>query len=139
MRLPPTNGRMEDPPAPTSDGGSAGEQELSSGLTPGETLDEDNAERPAPAEAFQTLANETRVAVLITLLTSERTGDGPTPFSELQQAAGSGSSAGFAYHLRQLNGHFIRREADGYVLTPAGRRAAEAIVSGTFTDPSRAS
>lgn len=96
----------------------------------------------APSEAFQTLASEVRIAVLVELLAAERAGEQPLPFSQLQSAAGSDSSAGFAYHLRQLSEHFVRQHDSGYVLTDAGRRAAEAVVSGTFTgggDPERAS
>jgi len=95
--------------------------------------------RPAPEEAFQTLASEVRVTVLLELLSAERAGEEPVAFSELQAAAGSDSSAGFAYHLRQLSGHFVRRVEDGYVLTPPGRRAAKAVVSGTFTDTGESS
>lgn len=87
----------------------------------------------APSEAFQTLASEVRVTVLLELLSAERAGEEPVAFSALQSAAGADSSAGFAYHLRQLSGHFVRQADSGYVLTPAGRRAAEAVVSGTFT------
>jgi len=87
----------------------------------------------APSEAFQTLASEVRVAVLLELLAAERAGEQPLPFSTLQSAIGADSSAGFAYHLRQLSGHFVRQGDDGYVLTPAGRRAAQAVLDGTFT------
>ncbi|MFB6300019.1 MAG: hypothetical protein ABEH65_07130 [Halobacteriales archaeon] len=87
----------------------------------------------APSEAFQTLANELRIAVLLELLRAERTGETPLSFSTLQSAVKADSSAGFAYHLRQLSGHFIRQRPDGYVLMPAGRRAAEAVLEGTFT------
>lgn len=91
----------------------------------------------APSEAFQTLASEIRVAVLVELLAAERSDDDPLSFSALQSAAGADSSAGFAYHLRQLSGHFVRQRESGYDLTPAGRRAAEAVVAGTFTGGDR--
>lgn len=130
---------MQDSPGPVIDDQPPGERVLSPPIEAGEPLDPDAEGRLAPAEAFQTLANEIRVAILIELFTAERSGDPPIPFSDLQEAVGSDSSAGFAYHLRQLNDHFVSREADGYVLTPAGRRVAEAIAAGTFTDPSQAS
>lgn len=88
---------------------------------------------PAPSEAFQTLASEVRVTVLVELLSAGRADEDPVAFSTLQSAVGADSSAGFAYHLRELSGHFVRRTDEGYALTPAGRRAAEAVVSGTFT------
>lgn len=87
----------------------------------------------SPEEAFQTLASEVRVAALLALLAAEADGEAPLSFSRLQSATGSGSSAGFAYHLRQLSDYFVRKTESGYVLTPAGRRAAEAVVSGAFT------
>lgn len=91
---------------------------------------------PAPSEAFGALASEVRVAVLVESLAAERADEDPLTFSELQEAAGVEESAGFAYHLRQLSGHFLREagegDGEGYVLTPAGRRAARAIVAGTF-------
>jgi hypothetical protein len=87
----------------------------------------------APSDAFQTLASEVRVTVLVELLGAERAGETPLSFSTLQAAADADSSAGFAYHLRQLSDHFVRDTDDGYVLTPAGRRAARTVVDGTFT------
>lgn len=86
-----------------------------------------------PSESFQTLANEVRVAVLVRLLAAERENETPLSFTELQRAADADSSAGFAYHLRQLDGSFVEEDTEGYVLTPAGRRIAEAVVAGTFT------
>jgi hypothetical protein len=87
----------------------------------------------APSEAFQTLASEVRVAVLVELLAAERAGETPLSFSALQAAAGHDSSAGFAYHLRQLSGAFVEGGEAGYVLTPEGRRAAEFVLEGAFT------
>lgn len=87
----------------------------------------------AASDAFQTLASDVRLAVLLHLLRARRRGDAPS-FSDLQAAVDSDSSARFAYHLRQLDGHFVRKTADGYELTPAGRRAAEAVLADEFTD-----
>jgi len=94
-------------------------------------------ERPdegAASEAFQALASEDRVAVLVQLLRAERERSGPQSFAEIQELVGSDSSARFAYHLRQLDSQFVKKTAEGYVLTPAGRRAATAVLTGTFTD-----
>jgi len=89
---------------------------------------------PAPSDAFGALASEVRVTVLVELLAAERADEDPLTFSELHAATNVDESAGFAYHLRQLNGHFLRTvDESGYVLTPAGRRAARAVVSGAFT------
>jgi len=84
----------------------------------------------ASEDAFQALASDVRLAVLVHLLRAE----GAPSFSALQSAVGSDSSAGFAYHLRQLDGRFVRKTGEGYELTPAGRRAARAVLAGTFTD-----
>ena len=102
-------------------------------VSPDATFGDGDAMEPlGPAEAFQTLASEVRVAVLVRLRSAERAGEAPLSFSDLQRAAGADSSAGFAYHLRQLSGHFVRGSEEGYVLTPAGRRVADAIADGTF-------
>jgi hypothetical protein len=98
---------------------------------------EATVERPDPgeaSEAFQALASEVRVAVLVQLLCAERDGSAPRSFAEIQELVGSDSSARFAYHLRQLSGQFVEKTSDGYMLTPAGRRAATAVLTGTFTD-----
>jgi len=92
---------------------------------------------PAPSETFGALASEVRVRVLVELLAAERDDEDPLTFSELQQAAGVEESAGFAYHLRQLAGQFVRDDGDGYVLTSAGRRAARAVLAGTFAGDDR--
>jgi hypothetical protein len=88
----------------------------------------------APSDAFQKLASDVRVAVLVALYRAERDGDAAPSFAEVQDLVGSDSSARFAYHLRQLDGHFVRKTPNGYELTPAGRRAAKAVLSGTFTN-----
>ena len=87
---------------------------------------------PAPSEAFGALASEQRVAVLRALYRAERAGDPGRSFSALQSAADADSSAGFAYHLRQLTGEFVTETDGGYVLTPAGRAAAAFVVTGPF-------
>ncbi|WP_312907816.1 ArsR/SmtB family transcription factor [Natronosalvus caseinilyticus] len=85
---------------------------------------------PAPSDAFQALGNEIRMRTVRTLLA-----DGPCTFSELFEASGTDTSAGFAYHLRQLTGEFVRqREDDRYELTYAGREVGRAVQAGTYTD-----
>lgn len=90
------------------------------------------------SEAFQALGNEQRLAVLQRLLEGENDADPVTPFSALQDAADADSSAGFAYHLRQLTGRYVRKVGDGddegYVLTYAGRKVARAVAAGTYSE-----
>ena len=98
-------------------------------LTDAQPADEPGGALAASEDAFQALASDVRLAVLVHLLRADHA---PT-FSELQSAVGSDSSAGFAYHLRQLDGQFVRKTGESYELTAAGRRAAKAVLAGTFT------
>lgn len=90
------------------------------------------ADTAAPSEAFQPLGNEVRTRVLAALLDSER-GKTVKTFSELAEASGTDTTAGFAYHLRQLTDHYLRETENGYTLTDAGVRIARAIESGAYT------
>ena len=139
---------MDDPGGrPDGAGEEPGEPSVSVdvGLDEGQVSDHvvsEEGEVLTPSETFQILANEVRVTVLLELLAAERAGETPLSFSRLQEASDAESSAGFAYHVRQLSGYLVRKTETGYVLTPAGRRTAEEVVSGTFTvagDSGRAS
>lgn len=123
-------GRDERATQPSGEPQVSAEVEVSGGSGPRAATAGDEL---AASDAFQTLASDVRVAVLLELLSAERAGDTPVSFSALQAAADHDSSAGFAYHLRQLSGQFVSQGEDGYVLTPAGRRAAELVVEGAFT------
>ncbi|WP_135362645.1 ArsR/SmtB family transcription factor [Halosimplex halophilum] len=84
---------------------------------------------PAPSDAFGALGGETRLAVVEALDEAS-----PRTFSDLVDATGADTSAGFAYHLRQLTGRFVRQRADErYELTDAGRSVARALAAGTYT------
>jgi hypothetical protein len=97
---------------------------------PAEDVETDPAAAPAPSDAFQALAGEPRTAVLRALADDE-----PVRFADLHAATDVDTSAGFAYHLRQLDGQFVRqREDEAYELTTAGRAAVRAIESGAFTE-----
>jgi len=83
---------------------------------------------PTPGEVFQRLGDETRVSTLRTLAT-----EGACSFSTLFEESDHETSAGFAYHLRQLEG-FVRQRDDGrWELTTAGREAVGAIQAGQLT------
>ncbi len=88
-------------------------------------------ETRSSSEAFQPLGNEQRTAVIEALYD-----DGPETrsFSALAEATEADTTAGFAYHLRQLTGHYLRETEHGYTLTDAGVRVARAIESGAFTE-----
>ncbi|WP_137285120.1 winged helix-turn-helix domain-containing protein [Halorussus salinisoli] len=96
------------------------------------------------SDAFEALGNEVRMAVFRALVDDSGGEGGDEPlagrtmtFSELFEASPADTSAGFAYHLRQLTGLFLRKtgdEDDEYALTYAGLEVARAIVAGTYTD-----
>jgi len=88
-------------------------------------------EHIAPSDAFQALGGETRLAVVRTLATADES----LAFSDLFEATDEETTAGFAYHLRQLAGEFVRqREDERYELTDAGRAAARNVRAGTYTE-----
>jgi len=88
-------------------------------------------EHIAPSDAFQALGGETRLAVVRALATAE----GSLAFSDLFAATDEETTAGFAYHLRQLTEEFVRqREDERYELTDAGRAAARDVRAGTYTE-----
>ncbi|WP_436344457.1 DUF7351 domain-containing protein [Natronorubrum sp. FCH18a] len=133
-----------DEPSPTAGGNESGPNPADSPREP--ALESARTEQlSAPSDAFQALGNEIRMGILETML--ERTdGDEPSriSFSELFEASEVDTSAGFAYHLEQLAGPYLRKyEADesegagespaGYELTYAGLQIARAIATGTYT------
>jgi hypothetical protein len=92
-------------------------------------VEDPGPDAPAPGDAFGALGGETRLAVVEALDEAS-----PRTFSDLVDATDADTSAGFAYHLRQLTGRFVRRRADErYESTDAGRSVARALVAGTYT------
>ena len=90
------------------------------------------------SEALKPLGNETRVAVLLAMF--ERDGGNLRPttrtFSDLFEATGEPTTAGFAYHLRQLVGPYLRKREEGgaYELTYAGLQVGRGLAAGTYTE-----
>lgn len=91
----------------------------------------DGAE-PEADDAFSALGNATRLRALQTLASA----DEPPTFTELFEAIDEDTTAGFAYHLRQLADRYVRKEPESerYHLTYAGRQAARALSSGSYTE-----
>lgn len=92
----------------------------------------------SPSDAFGLLGNEIRVSILRALLCSS---DGETvdpnesmTFSELYERSDAENSAQFAYHLRQLTGHYLQKTGETYRFTYAGLKVARAVMAGTYTD-----
>lgn len=88
----------------------------------------------SPPQTFKALSNAARTDILTALHQAERSGNHVLKFSELHVATDVDTSAGFAYHLRQLAGQFVEKSDDGYRLTYAGRQMAQNVAAGTFTD-----
>lgn len=89
------------------------------------------------ADAFATLADPTRLAIIEALAEANReTPDEPgLSFSELHDRVGIEDSGQFNYHLDKLVGRFVERTEDGYKLSYAGIRVSGAIFSGFYADP----
>ncbi|MFB9807964.1 winged helix-turn-helix domain-containing protein [Haladaptatus pallidirubidus] len=62
-------------------------------------------------DAFQLLADETRLEILFALWNAP---EWTATFTELKDAVGMRDSGQFQYHLNQLAGTFIRQVDDGY-------------------------
>ncbi|WP_276257461.1 DUF7351 domain-containing protein [Haloglomus litoreum] len=102
----------------------------------------------AASDAFAALGGETRMAIVRTLFEAEREAGRPVTrsFSTLFEASDEETTAGFAYHLRQLPETYLQKveqaehdegapdDEAGYRLTAAGRRVARAIAAGTLTE-----
>ena len=94
-----------------------------------------------PADAFALLGAPTRMATLSAFADAARDGERPVTltFTDLFEATDEETSAGFAYHLRQLRGHYLEKvnqddgEA-GYQLTDAGRRVVRTLAAGAYTE-----
>lgn len=95
-------------------------------------------DREAASDAFQVLGNDTRVAILEALLAEDDEG-GVTAtkrtFSELYEATDEDTTAGFAYHLRQLRDRYVvQADEERYELTYAGLAVARELAAGTYTE-----
>lgn len=86
-----------------------------------------------PSDAFQALGNEVRMGILETMLERADETDSGVTFSELFEASNVDTSAGFAYHLDQVEGPYLEKDDDGYELSYAGAKIARAIATGAYT------
>lgn len=91
-------------------------------------------DRMAPGdleEVFGVLANDLRVKIIQALWEAY---PDPVSFSDLQSRVGIRDSGTFNYHLDMLTPQFVRKRADGYTVTYAGREAIGTVVSGRLTE-----
>jgi len=88
---------------------------------------------PRAAEAFELLANETRLAILLALWEAYEpfTSSSGVTFSELRERVGNPDSGQFNYHIGKLKGQLIRSTEDGYKLRPAGEKIIRAVIAGS--------
>lgn len=92
--------------------------------------DDVTVDRNSPAERFELLADDIRVAILDAL---GETPDQSVSFSTLRKQVGTPDSGKFNYHLTKLQGVFVYKTEDGYTLTHAGRQVVGAIHAGRYT------
>ncbi len=90
--------------------------------------------RLAPAEAFAIIGNETRLKILQILFEEKFR---PMTFAELRKRVGMRDGSQFNYHLKKLEGPFVRKTDEGYDLRHAGFNVVRTIVEGSFTDHPR--
>jgi len=93
-------------------------------------VQQDCEECVAPADAFELVSDETRLAILEAL----RRVDTPARFSDVREEVGTRDSAQFNYYLGKLVGPFVHKGEDGYELRTAGERVVQAILAGSFTE-----
>jgi DNA-binding transcriptional ArsR family regulator len=89
------------------------------------------------AEAFQLLADETRLAILLALWQEyEPLPDENVPFSRLLERVDHDNRGNFSYHLEKLEGTFVTQhtERGGYELQTAGLNLVRSIIAGTGID-----
>lgn len=89
-----------------------------------------------PADAFSLLSDETRLAIVETLVdrTLQSMGESVS-FSELRRAVGVDDAGKFNYHLGKLQPQFIQKDDDnGYLPRFAALEAIRAARSGALTE-----
>lgn len=87
---------------------------------------------PETTQAFELLANETRMAILLALWEAHRpfTAGTGVSFSQLRDLVGVQDSGQFNYHLGKLEGRYVTSTEEGYKLTPAGNKITRAVIAG---------
>jgi hypothetical protein len=98
--------------------------------SPLETVAGTDTERAT--DAFATLSNETRLAILLALWDAHDSihPEEGVSFSALRDRVGVRDSGQFNYHLEQLVGGFVRKVDDGYILRRAGQKLVRTVIAG---------
>lgn len=100
-----------------------------------QTTRDGEGERLEPAAVFETLGSETRLKILQVLF--EAKFEGPVTFSALRKRVDIQDTSLFNFHLKKLDGSFIRKTDAGYEIRHAGINVIRNILSGSFTDHPR--
>ena len=90
----------------------------------------EESDRTEPHEAFHLFGHRLRLEIVLALSEAE---DFSLTFAELQSEVDERDSGKFSYHLSKLEGLFIEKVDDNYVLKHPGHRVIDAS-SGAFQD-----
>ena len=89
---------------------------------------------PETVEAFKLVGNEIRLAILLVLWKAydrPDATDNAVSFTRLFEQFDYGDRGNFRYHLRQLEGEYVRRTSDdGYELRHTGLKLVQTVVGG---------
>lgn len=96
----------------------------------------DESDQEVTHDAFEILADETRLGILRVLAAHRRDQPeaGGMGFSELRRAVGMRDSGNFNYHLQQLLDRFVTDTEAGYRLAPAGFEVVGAALAGVYEE-----
>jgi len=99
----------------------------------------EGAEPRRETELFKTLANETRLKILLAIARRQRE-RGPLSYAQIMDEIGMEDSGRFNYHLDQLQEHLVRREDGKYVPSASTHRLlglldSELLYDDTVVDP----
>jgi hypothetical protein len=92
----------------------------------------------ALSEAFGVLGNEIRLGILLALWGAydPYASEAGVPFSTLRERVGMRDPGQFNYYLSKLEGTFVARTGEGYMLQPAGLGLIQTVIAGVGQDAS---
>lgn len=87
---------------------------------------------PDATAAFELLSNDTRLDILLALWEAydPHASTAAVRFSELRERVGVQDSGQFNYHLNKLEGPYVRKTEEGYVLQPLGLKLVGTVIAG---------
>lgn len=88
---------------------------------------------PNATAAFELLSNGTRLGILLALWEAydPHATTSAVPFSALRARVGMKDSGQFNYHLNKLEGPYVRKTDEGYLLQPLGLKLVGTVIAGT--------